>query len=47
MGQTLVLQAEQFNVYGTPLPYIQKMVVPAVIRKGDNLDVSIEATGGN
>lgn len=36
-----------FNVYGTPLPYIQKMVVPAVIRKGDNLDVSIEATGGN
>lgn len=33
-----------YKYTGTPLPYIKSLVVPAVIRRGDNLNVKAEAT---
>lgn len=34
-----------YSPFGTPLPLIKRLIVPEVIRQGDNLDATIEAEG--
>ncbi len=36
-----------FNTTGTPLPFIESLIVPEIIREGDSLSVKLRAVGGN